>query len=42
MPHATIAGKSPFRCADAAEDRIVAGDQRDNLWFLAAMSALYA
>ena len=42
MPHTTIAGTSPFRCVDAANDRIVAGDQRGNMWFLALMSALYA
>jgi WD40 repeat protein len=42
LPYATIAGTSPFRCVDAAKDRIVAGDQRGNLWFLAPMPDLYA
>ncbi|GAA2152584.1 hypothetical protein GCM10009826_10990 [Humibacillus xanthopallidus] len=41
LPCATIAGASPFRCVDAAKDRIVAGDQRGNLWFLAPMATLY-
>jgi WD40 repeat protein len=41
MPLATISGSSPFRCVDAAGDRIVAGDQKGNVWFLAPMSELY-
>lgn len=41
MPLATIPGSSPFRCVDAAGDRIVAGDQKGNVWFLAPMSELY-
>ena len=41
MPLATIPGSSPFRCVDAAGDRVVAGDQKGNVWFLAPMSELY-
>jgi WD40 repeat protein len=41
MPLATIPGSSPFRCVDGAGDRIVAGDQKGNVWFLAPMSELY-
>jgi WD40 repeat protein len=42
MPLATVAGSSPFRCVAAARDRIVAGDQRGNVWFLAPMGDLGA
>lgn len=41
MPVATISGSSPFRCVDAAGDRLVAGDQKGNVWFLAPMRKLY-
>jgi WD40 repeat protein len=41
MPLATIPGSSAFRCVDAAGDRIVAGDQKGNVWFLAPMAELY-
>jgi hypothetical protein len=42
MPFAAVSGSSPFRCVDAAGDRVVAGDQRGNVWFLAPMHDLYA
>lgn len=41
MPLAAISGSSPFRCVDAASDRLVAGDQKGNVWFLAPMGQLY-
>ena len=41
MPVAAISGSSPFRCVDAAGDRLVAGDQKGNVWFLAPMGQLY-
>jgi WD40 repeat protein len=41
MPFATISGSAPFRCVDAAQDRVVAGDQRGNVWILAPMRDLY-
>jgi WD40 repeat protein len=41
MPLAVIPGASPFRCVDAARDRIVAGDEKGNVWFLAPMTELY-
>ena len=37
-PLAVISGSAPFRCVAAARDRIVAGDQKGNVWFLAPMS----
>jgi WD40 repeat protein len=40
-PVATILSASPFRCVAAAGDRIVAGDQKGNVWFLAPMKELY-
>ena len=39
---AAISGSAPFRCVDAAGDRLVAGDQKGNMWFLAPMSQLYS
>jgi hypothetical protein len=41
MPLAAISGSSPFRCVDAAGDRLVAGDQKGNVWFLAPICQLY-
>lgn len=41
MPLAAISGSSPFRCVDAAGDRLVASDQKGNVWFLGPMSQLY-
>jgi WD40 repeat protein len=41
IPLAVIAGSSPFRCVAAAGDRIVAGDQKGNVWFLAPLRELY-
>ena len=40
-PLAVISGSAPFRCVAAARDRIVAGDQKGNVWFLAPMNELY-
>jgi WD40 repeat protein len=40
-PLAVINGSAPFRCVAAARDRIVAGDQKGNVWFLAPMKELY-
>jgi WD40 repeat protein len=42
MPLAAISGSAPFRCVDAARDRLIAGDQKGNVWFLAPMDQLYA
>ena len=41
MPLAVISGSAPFRSVDAAGDRLVAGDQKGNVWFLAPMDQLY-
>jgi WD40 repeat protein len=41
MPLAAISGTAPFRCVSAANDRIVAGDQKGNVWFLASMRELH-
>jgi WD40 repeat protein len=41
MPLTAISGSAPFRCVDAAVDRLVAGDQKGNVWFLAPMLQLY-
>ena len=41
-PLAAMSGSAPFRCVSAAADRIVAGDQKGNMWFLAPISELYA
>jgi len=41
MPLTAISGSSPFRCVAAAGDRIVAGDQKGNVWFLAPLRELY-
>lgn len=38
---AAVSGSAPFRCVDVAEDRIIAGDQKGNVWFLAPMRELY-
>lgn len=40
-PIAVISGPAPFRCVDVVADRIVAGDQKGNVWFLAPMAELY-
>ncbi len=41
MPEAVILGSAPFRCVDAARDRLIAGDQKGNVWFLAPLVDLY-
>jgi WD40 repeat protein len=41
MPCATVMGSAPFRCVDAAEDRIAAGDQRGNVWVFEPLRGLY-
>ena len=41
-PLAAVSGSSPFYCVDAAGDRVVAGDRKGNVWFLAPMHDLYA
>jgi WD40 repeat protein len=41
MPLTVISGSSPFRCVDAARDRLIAGDQKGNVWFLAPLGQLY-
>ena len=42
VPIAAISGSAPFRCVDVAGDRLVAGDQKGNMWFLAPMTQLYS
>jgi WD40 repeat protein len=41
VPVAAISGSAPFRCVDVTGDRLVAGDQKGNMWFLAPMNQLY-
>jgi WD40 repeat protein len=41
QPTAAVSGSAPFRCVDAAADRIVVGDQKGNVWFLAPLGELY-
>ena len=41
MPLAIIPGSSPFVSVDAAGDRLVAGDEKGNVWFLAPIDELY-
>ena len=38
---AAVSGSAPFRCVGVADDRIVAGDQKGNVWFLAPLGDLY-
>jgi WD40 repeat protein len=40
MEIAAVSGSAPFRCVDVADDRIVAGDQKGNVWFLAPVGQL--
>ena len=41
MPLAVISGWSPFLCLAAAGDRLIAGDERGNVWVMAPLDELY-